>query len=130
MIERGRELLARRANVLADWADRMPLRNVYIFGDPAGGDAAADDKLKVAIEYSGDVSDEMLREWQQENATDFAELQTALGIRIAVYSDQDYDVWPAIRDAGRDPLMTIRKVRVVHTPAAPHVRAVGERIRR
>ena len=42
MVERGCELLARRASVLADWADRMPLRNGYIFGDPAGGDAAAD----------------------------------------------------------------------------------------
>jgi hypothetical protein len=36
MVERGRELLAQRAGVLADWADRMPLRNVYIFGDPVG----------------------------------------------------------------------------------------------
>ena len=118
MVERGRELLAQRAGVLADWADRMPLRNVYIFGDPAGGDAAADAKLSVAIEYSSDVSDEMLRNWQRENSTGFAELQTALGIAIALYSDQDYDVWPAIRDAGRQPLMTIRKVRVVQTPAA------------
>jgi hypothetical protein len=119
MVERGRELLARRAGVLADWADRMPLRNVYIFGDPAGGDGAADGKLSVAIEYSSDVSDEMLRSWQRENSTGFAELQTALGIAIALFSDQDYDVWPAIRDAGRHPLMTIRKVRVVQPPVAP-----------
>ena len=115
----GRELLAHRASVLADWADRMPLRNVYIFGDPVGGDAAADGKLRIAIEYSSEVSDEMLSSWQRENSTGFAELQTALGIAIALFSDQDYDVWPAIRDAGRHPLMTIRKVRVVQTPAAP-----------
>jgi len=125
MIERGSELLARRANVLADWADRMPLRNVYIFGDHAGGDAAAGGKLTIAIEYNSDVSDEILRGWQRENSTGFEELQTALGIRIALFTDQDYDVWPAIRDAVRDPLMTIRKVRVVQTPAAPHGRHVG-----
>ena|SRR5438132_1617049 len=128
MIGQGCELLARRANLLANWADRMPLRNVYIFGDHAGGDAAADGKLKVAIEYNSDVSDEILRDWQRENSTDFADLQTALGIPIALYTDQDYDVWPAIRNAVRDPLMTIRKVRVVQTPAAPHGRHVGNEI--
>ena len=126
MIEHGTELLARRANVLANWADRMPLRNVYIFGDHTGGDAAAGGKLKVAIEYNSEVSDEILRGWQQENSTGFEELQTALGIQIALFTDQDYDVWPAIRHAVRDPLMTIRKVRVVQTPAVPYGRPVGD----
>jgi hypothetical protein len=59
----------------------------------------------------------MMRGWQRENSTDFAELRKALGTQIALYSDQDYDVWPPIRDAVRAPLLTIRKVRVVHTPA-------------
>jgi hypothetical protein len=103
----------------------MPLRNVYIFGDYAGGDAAARGKLTIAIEYNSDVSDEILRRWQRENSTGFEELQTALGVQIALFTDQDYDVWPAIRDAVRDPLMTIRKVRVVQTPAAPHGRHLG-----
>ncbi len=111
------ELLARRASVLADWADRMPLRDVYIFGDHAGGGAAAVGRMHIAIEYNNDVSDEIMRGWQVENSTGFAELQKALGVPLVLYSDQDYDVWPAIRDAGRDPLLTIRKVRVVQTPA-------------
>jgi hypothetical protein len=34
-----------------------------------------------------------------------------------LYVDQDYDVWPPIRDAARAPVMTVRKVRVVRTPA-------------
>jgi hypothetical protein len=123
----GRDLLAHRAAVLADWADRMPLRNVYIFGDALEGDAAANGRLKVAIEYSSDASDEMLIGWQRENSTDFAALQTALGTRISLFSDQDYDVWPAIRDAGRNPLMTIRKVRVVLTPPAVHARPAGDK---
>jgi hypothetical protein len=73
--------------------------------------------LKIAIEYSSDASDEMMRGWQRENSTAFAELRQALGTQIAVYADQDYDVWPPIRDAVRAPLLTIRKVRVVQTPA-------------
>ena len=104
-------------NVVADWADRMPLRNVFIFGDHARGDAAPASKLKIAIEYDGNVSDDMMRRWQQENSTDFAELKRALGIETELYVDQDYDVWPPIRDAARAPVMTVRKVRVVRTTA-------------
>ena len=111
------ELLAHRATVLADWADRMPLRDVYIFGDHTGADVGVGARLKIAIEYSSDASEEMMRGWQRENSTEFAELRKALGTQIALYSDQDYDVWPPIRDAVRAPLLTIRKVRVVHTPA-------------
>jgi hypothetical protein len=40
-----------------------------------GEDAEADAKLSVAIEYSSDVSDDMLRSWQRENSTGFAELE-------------------------------------------------------
>ena len=117
--ESGQEaakLLAFRAGVVADWADRMPLRNVYIFGDHASREAAPASKLKIAIEYDCDVSDDILRSWQQENSTGFAELKKALGIETELYTDQDYDVWPPIRDAARAPLMTVRKVKVVRTP--------------
>ena len=110
-------LLAFWTNIVADWADRMPLRNVYIFGDHARGEAAPASKLKIAIEYEANVSDDMMRSWQQENSTDFAELERALGIEAELYVDQDYDVWPPIRDAARAPVMTLRKVRVVRTPA-------------
>jgi len=115
MAARCSELLTRRANILADWADRMPLRDVYILGDHTETDAGAGAKLSIAIEYSNEVSEAMMTGWQRENATDFAELQTELGIQIRLFTDQDYDVWPAIRDALRDPLMTVRKVRVVQT---------------
>jgi predicted nucleotidyltransferase len=110
------KLLVFWTNIVADWADRMPLRNVYIFGDHARSDAAPASKLKIAIEYEANVSDDMMRSWQQENSTDFAELEKALGIETELYVDQDYDVWPPIRDAARAPVMTLRKVRVVRTP--------------
>jgi hypothetical protein len=73
--------------------------------------------LKVAIEYDQNVDADTMRSWQQENSTGFAELKKALGIETELYTDQDYDVWPPIRDAARAPLMTVRKVRVVRIPA-------------
>jgi len=111
------KLLAFWAHVMADWADRMPLRNVYIFGDHDRDEAAPTRKLKVAIEYDQNVDADTMRSWQQENSTGFAELKKALGIETELYTDQDYDVWPPIRDAARAPLMTVRKVRVVRIPA-------------
>jgi hypothetical protein len=54
-----------------------------------------------------------MRNWQRENSTNFTELQQALGIEIEFFTDQEYDVWPPIRDGARAPLMTVRKVRVV-----------------
>jgi hypothetical protein len=94
----------------------MPLRNVYVFGDHARGNAAPTDRLKIAIEYDSNVSDETMRSWQKENSTDFAELRKALGIEAKFFTDHDYGVWPPIRDAARAPLMTLGKVRVVRTP--------------
>ena len=111
------KLLAFWARVIADWADRMPLRNVYIFGDHGRDAAAPPRKLKIAIEYDQNVDDATMRSWQQENSTGFAELKKALGIETELFTDQDYDVWPPIRDAARAPLMTVRKVRVVRIPA-------------
>jgi len=105
------QLLARH------WVITNATRNVYIFGDHARGEAAPASKLKIAIEYEANVSDDMMRSWQQENSTDFAELERALGIETELYVDQDYDVWPPIRDAARAPVMAVRKVRVVRTPA-------------
>ncbi len=114
--EGGKEavrLLAFWANTIADWADRMPLRNVYIFGDRGLGEVASVGKLKIAIEFNDNVCDQIMRSWQRENSTDFAELEQALGIETEFYTDQDYDVWPPIRDAARTPVMTVRKVKVV-----------------
>jgi hypothetical protein len=112
MEERAR-LLAFWARTIADWADRMPLRDVYIFGDCGGDELPLPGKLKIAIEYGENGSDEMMRRWQHENATDFVALEKALGVDIQVFTDQDYGVWAPIRDAARVPLMTVRKVRVV-----------------
>jgi hypothetical protein len=112
----GETLLAFWTRVIADWADRMPLRNVYIFGDHGRGEAAPVRKLKIAIEYDENVGADSMRRWQQENSTGFADLNKALGVETELFTDQDYDVWRPIRDAARAPLMTVRKVRVVHIP--------------
>ena len=111
----GEKLLAFWTRVIADWADRMPLRNVYIFRDHGRAEAAPVRKLKIAIEYGENVGADSMRRWQQENSTDFADLDK-VGIETELFTDQDYDVWRPIRDAARAPLMTVRKVRVVHIP--------------
>ena len=112
----GGEKLAFWTRIVADWADRMPLRNVYIFGDHSQDDVAPVRKLKIAIEYGENVGADSMRRWQQENSTGFAALEKALGVQTELFTDQDYDVWRPIRDAARAPLMTVRKVRVVHIP--------------
>jgi hypothetical protein len=111
------ELLAFWTRVVADWADRMPLRNVYIFGDHGLDEALPARKLKIAIEYDENVSADSMRRWQQENSTGFAALETALGVEAELFTDHDHHVWRPIRDAARAPLLTVRKVRVVHIPA-------------
>ena len=95
----------------------MPLRDVYVFGDYGRDAAAPMEQLKIAIEYDENVSDDLLKTWQKENSTGFAELEKALGIETKLFTDKDYDVWPAIRDAARAPVMTVRKVRIVRIPA-------------
>jgi hypothetical protein len=112
----GKKLLAFWTRVVADWADQMPLRNVYIFGDHGRAGAVPVRKLKIAIEYGENVGADSMRKWQQENSTGFADLEKALGVETELFTDQDYDVWRPIRDAARAPLMTVRKVRVVHIP--------------
>jgi hypothetical protein len=107
------EELVRRARIIATWADRMPLRDVYIFGDHKAANIA---KLKIAIEYSGEAGEETMSRWQQANSSDFAELQAALGVRISLFTDQDLGIWAPIRSAARMPLLAIGKVKVVHTP--------------
>jgi hypothetical protein len=110
----AQELLAFWTRVIADWADRMPLRNVYIFGDYGLNKALQVRKLKIAIEYDETVSADSMRRWQQENSTGCAALETALGVDTQLFTDHDHHVWRSIRDAARAPLMTVRKVRVVH----------------
>jgi len=116
MRQQGSDALAHWAKILAAWAERMPLRDIYIFGDHVRGDAAPGSKLKIAVEYAGAAGDETMRSWKQENASGFAELEGALGIQIALFTDQDHEVWGPIREAARAPLLTVGKVRVVRTP--------------
>jgi hypothetical protein len=112
------ELLAFWAQVVADWADRMPLRDVYVLDDDAGrDDAAPAKKLKIAMEYDENISEEVMRSWQRENSTGFADLTKALGIEIELFTDQDHSVWAPTRDAARTPLVRVRKVRVVRISA-------------
>src|SRR6202043_2280730 len=43
--------LSRQAKIVAEWAEKLPLKKVYIFGSRVRGDATAGSDLDVAIEF-------------------------------------------------------------------------------
>ena len=104
------------ANVLADWADQIPLSKVYIFGSRARGDARPESDLDVAVTFDVHVSDEVVDNWICENERDFSDLKTKLGVKLSLHANVDDAVWPAIRRAEKDPVLSIRKVVAVATP--------------
>jgi hypothetical protein len=97
--------LERCARVLAAWAATMPLRDVYIFDRRPERPA-----LSIAFEYSGNVSDQALLRWQQENASDFTSLRAVLGVPMSLVPDDAHNTWRLIRDAARAPMFTVGKV--------------------
>ena len=96
------------ANVLADWADHLPLSQVYIFGSRARGDASPDSDLDVAIDYDGSASDEVVDNWEHENEQDFRDLKAKLGVKLSLHANVDDAVWPAIHKAENDPVSRVR----------------------
>ena len=104
------------ANVLADWADQLPLSKVFIFGSRARGDARPDSDLDVAIEFDGSAPEEAVNNWMGENEQDFAKIKAKLGIKLSLHADQHDAVWPAIWKAAGNPVLQIRKVIAVATP--------------
>ena len=74
--------LERWAEIIADWADRMPMRNVYVFDKPRLHEGTH--CLGLAFEFDGSVSDEVSDRWRVENETDFAGLKARLDVPIAL----------------------------------------------
>lgn len=78
-----------RANVLADWADQMPLFRVYIFGGGVRGDARPVSDLDVAIEFDGNVPDVVMDNWDRDNARDFFDLKEKFGVKLSLHAARD-----------------------------------------
>jgi predicted nucleotidyltransferase len=75
--------LKRHAEIIAKWAEKLPLKNVYIFGSRVRGDARPDSDLDVAIEFEfPSTVNEAMWNWYYQNETDFGELKKALGVPL------------------------------------------------
>ena len=114
MTEFNTKGLASWANILADWADQMPLRHVYMFDRPRTRDGA--DCLGFAIEFGPPERADGWTRWIQQHDTYFREIEASLGIPIVLCADNTDSAWPSIRAAAQNPILTVRKVRVVRMP--------------
>jgi predicted nucleotidyltransferase len=111
-----RHAIAVLARIVADWAEPLPLKAVYIFGSRARGDALEDSDIDVAIEFSDHTTNEQALAWNHENDTDFRDLKAALGVTLSLHADSFDGAWPAIKAAAQKPVTRIGKVLVVATP--------------
>lgn len=112
----GNGNLERLANTVAEWAEPLPIKRVYIFGSQVRGDYKPGSDLDVAIEFSPRPSAQEMRNWQNQNETDFACLKGALGVPLSLHVDHSDIVWPAIRGGAHTPVFSIGKVCCVITP--------------
>jgi predicted nucleotidyltransferase len=109
--------LKRLAKIVAEWAEKLPLKKVYIFGSRVRGDTTAGSDLDVAIEFEFPLTvNEAMWSWQHQNETDFAELKKALDVPLSLHREPTDCAWPAIRAAATTPVFSVGKVVCVLTP--------------
>jgi predicted nucleotidyltransferase len=109
--------LERLANILAEWATKLPIKRVYIFGSRVRRNETANSDLDVAIEFDPPPEvDATMWNWNHENDTNFAELKRALGVPLSLHCDPEDSAWPAIRAGAKKPVLSIGKVLCVITP--------------
>jgi hypothetical protein len=111
MIEFDTKQLESWANILAKWADQMPLRHVYMLDSPRTRDGV--DCLGLAIQFGPPERPDGWTCWIQQHDTYFGEIQASLGMPIILYADETDSAWQSIRLAAQNPILTVRKVRVV-----------------
>jgi predicted nucleotidyltransferase len=109
--------LSRQAKIVAEWAEKLPLKKVYIFGSRVRGDATAASDLDVAIEFEPPLTvNEAMWNWKHQEETEFAELKRALDVPLSLHREEDDRAWPAIRAAATTPVFSVGKVVCVLTP--------------
>jgi predicted nucleotidyltransferase len=112
-----RQDLERYAVIIAEWAETLPIKKVYIFGSRVRGDATAASDLDIALEFQFPASvDETMWNWNHQNETDFADLKNALEVPLSLHTCADDAAWPLIRAAATTPVLSIGKVVCVLTP--------------
>jgi len=113
--------LRRAVDTLADWADDLPLKTVYVYGSRVRGDSRPDSDLDVAYESlpGAQLTRDAITKWQMEHETDFRALKQALGIRLQLLDPNDQGMLQRIKAAVKKPFLTVRKVVCVILPAKP-----------
>ena len=106
--------LERWAEIIADWADRMPMRTVYVFDKPRLHEGTH--CLGLAFELDGSAPGRMVDRWAIMSVAELAYLGEELGIPVTQYASAGDDDWPLILEAAKVPKLTLRKVRVLPTP--------------
>jgi predicted nucleotidyltransferase len=109
--------LKRYANVLAKWAEHLPLKHIYIFGSRVRGDATDSSDLDIALVFAPPSTvDERIWNWNQQNATDFRALREELGVVISLHTEKNDAAWPDILAGAAEPVFSVGIVSCVITP--------------
>jgi predicted nucleotidyltransferase len=109
------------AETLAEWISPAPgIPAVYLFGSRVRGDHRPDSvDVRLYLDEWTDVGEVDLRWWQNQNETDFADLKARLPGPLHIHREKQDDADPAIRQGIRNPILVVRRVVCVWTPAMP-----------
>jgi predicted nucleotidyltransferase len=112
-----RQDLKRHAIIIAEWAENLPIKKIYIFGSRVRGDATDASDLDIAVEFQYPESvDETMLNWNHQNETDFADLKRALKVPLSLHICPNDAAWPLIRAAATTPVLSVGRVVCVLTP--------------
>ncbi len=106
---------------LAAWAEKQPLKTVYVYGSRVRGDHRPDSDLDVAYDFASgpDITDTGMAEWRHQQETDFSVLKEALGVRLQFLDHNDEAMLQRIRAAEKVPALISGKVVCVVLPPKP-----------
>jgi hypothetical protein len=109
------------ANILAKWIEPAPgVPAVYLYGSRVRGDHRPDSDIDVRVftkEWLG-IKEADVQWWTNENATDFAALRKRLPGPLHLVLDPWNAADAAILAGRKDPVLVLRRVVCIWTPAA------------
>ena len=114
------------AEILAEWVAPAPgVLNVYLFGSRVRGNHKPDSDVDVRVypeEWLHDASRRTVQWWDEQNQTEFADLQKRLPGRLHLgreRRDHGHTVDELIMAARRAPVLAHRNVSCLWTPPKP-----------
>jgi predicted nucleotidyltransferase len=111
--------LAALAEIIGKWLDDAPgVPVAYLFGSRVRGDHRPDSDVDLRLYLQDWTLDaETMRWWMHQNDTDFAELKAKLPGPLALHRETSDAADAAIKAGRATPVLTVRKVVCVWTPA-------------